>query len=106
MAKKDNLEINFDDFTDAELDLLTTPAIEPLNIIATIKYGGNWYSSDAAYLSDDEFIDWILQVFPVTTREELLKNKLNSNAVRSQLVDQISNFYTHSIFPKPSEWNK
>jgi hypothetical protein len=106
MAKSDNLEIDFDSFTDEELDEITKPTIQPLNIIATIKYGNHWYSEDVAYLSSDEFVDWILQIFPITTEAELRKNDLNNRAVRSQLVDQITDFYTRPMFPKPSEWNK
>ena len=106
MTKKDNLEINFNDFTDEEHDLITRPTIEPSNIIATIKYGGKWYSSDIAYLSNDEFCDWILQIFPITTKAELAKTNLNTIAQRTKLIDQILDFHSRPIFPKPSEWNQ
>ena len=103
MSKKDNFDIDFDDFSLEELEKLTEPEIKPLGIVVAIKYGNHWYESDLAFLSNEEFLDWCEQVLPVTAREEFEKSDLSSRAVRSQLFDQIVQFHSYPIFPKASE---
>jgi hypothetical protein len=103
MTKKpQDLDINFDDLTNFdELDRLTTPAIQSLGLTVAIRHGNRYLMKDLAHLTDNEMMDWIQQVFPILRKEELHIEDFRTRHQRAQAFDQILDFYSKPLFPKP-----
>jgi hypothetical protein len=106
--KKDDIDIDFDEWlhdppsiTDEELERLTRPEIKPLDIMATIRYGNEYLSKDLAFLTSQQMVDWIIQVFPVAQKDKLFPADFEGRTARQQTYDQILKFYSQPIFPVP-----
>lgn len=104
--QKDDLDIDFDailkDFD--KLEELTKPTIQPLGISPAFKKeDNNWYAKDIAFMTDEEFVLFVLQVFPFTTEEELKTRKLSDRSIRNIIYNEIEAFHKVSLFPVPPD---
>lgn len=102
--EKKDFELDFDR-TDSyeQFHVPEKETIKPLGLNIAIKKGNQYLLKDLAFLTNEEMIEWLKQVYPIGEFDRLDSKILGSRVTKAQIFDQVSKFHTTILFPIPLE---